>query len=251
MNTIKAARGVVVGADHRRLDRPGQDAAATIVAADGRAGVAVVCDGCGSTVGAQVGAELGARLFANAIATALAAGASPADPALWAGARAAVVARLGAILPGLGRDPEAAVHDLFLFTVVAAAVDADTAAVWAIGDGACVLDRSTTTFGPFADNRPPYLAYDLLGDPRAAVLRTAPAGDVGVAVVATDGAAPLDLAALADDSRVSSHPDALRRRLVVRARPNEEIDWIAQRVVRTPAVLTDDCAVAILRWGPA
>ena len=45
MHTIKLARGVVTGADHRRLDRPGQDAAAAVIAPDGQAACVVVCDG--------------------------------------------------------------------------------------------------------------------------------------------------------------------------------------------------------------
>ena len=250
MNTIKTARGVVVGADHRRLDRPGQDAAATIVAGGGRIAVAVVCDGCGSTPAAQVGAELGARLIATAIANAVVAGAAPGDPDTWAAVRASVVGRLAAIAGGLA-DPEAAVHDLLLFTVVAVVIAGDTVAVWAVGDGMYLLGGQVTTLGPFADNRPPYLGYDLLGDPRPAMLVVAPAGEVGVAVIATDGAAPLDLAAIADDPRLVAHPDALRRHLAIRARSDDRIDWLARRVVRTPAPLADDCAVAILRWGPA
>jgi hypothetical protein len=251
MNTIKTARGVAVGADHRRLDRPGQDAAVTAVGASGRTAVAVVCDGCGSTPAAQVGAELGARLVASAVITALEAGAGAGDPALWSAVRAGVGGRLAGLAAGLGDPAAAAIHDLFLFTIVAAAIDGDTAAVWSIGDGAYFVGGRAATLGPFADNSPPYLAYDLLGDPRAASLATAPAGPAGAVAVATDGAAPLDLAAIADDSRLVAHPDALRRYLAIRARPDEQIDWIARRVVRGPALLHDDCAVAILRWGPA
>jgi hypothetical protein len=248
MNTVRAVRGVVVGADHRRLDRPGQDAAAIQLVPDGGVAVAVVCDGCGSTPAAQVGAELGARLFANAVAHALATGAAPGDPDTWAAARTSVIARLAGLVSGLG-DRDAAVHDLFLFTVVAAAVAGDTAAVWALGDGAYVLGGAVTQLGPFAENRPPYVGYDLVGEPRQASLVTAPAGNAGVALVATDGAAALDLAALADDAGIVAHPDALRRFLAVRARAGDQIDWAAQRVVRAPALLHDDAAVAILRWN--
>jgi hypothetical protein len=249
MNTIKTARAAVTGAEHRRLDRPGQDAAATLVGPG--VGVAVVCDGCGSTPAAQVGAELGARLFAHAIRAAVAAGASPADAATWGSVRAAVAARLGAVAVGLGEDPAAAIHDLFLFTVVAAAVTPELAAVYAIGDGRYLLDGAVRTLGPFADNRPPYLGYDLLCEPRAAVLATAPACRAGVVAVATDGATPLDLAALATDPRFTAHPDALRRHLAVRARTGDSIDWAAQRIAREPALLQDDCAIALVRWEAA
>src|SRR5690349_19663390 len=186
MNTIRIARGVVLGADHRRLDRPGQDAAAVVVGASGRSAVAVVCDGCGSTPAAQVGAELGARLVASAVSTALDGGARAADPDVWAAVRASIGARLAALVAGFA-DPAAAIQDLLLFTIVAAAIDGESAAVWSIGDGAYLLDGRVTTLGPFADNSPPYLAYDVLGEPRAAALATVPAGAAGVLAVATDG----------------------------------------------------------------
>ena len=247
MYTIKAARGVTTGAEHRRAERPGQDAA--VVRIDGSSAVAVVCDGCGSTPHAHVGAELGARWWARAIMAALGAGADPAT--IWAAARTEVVARIAAACEALGGDPLVAIHDLFLFTVVAAAVSPAGAAVYAIGDGGYVLGERTTTLGPFADNQPPYVAYDLLGDPRAAVLATAPAGAAGAALVATDGATALDLAALAADAELVTHPDALRRRLALGARGTDRIDWDARRVVHTPALLRDDAAVAILRWEAA
>jgi hypothetical protein len=105
--------------------------------------------------------------------------------------------------------------------------------------------------GPFADNQPPYLAYDLLGMPATAHVEAwhASAGQI---VVATDGVMDLALDGLLDgrDPRALGHPDGLRRWLAVRARGAERIDWDARRVVRTPAALQDDGAVAVLGWAP-
>jgi hypothetical protein len=47
--------------------------------------------------------------------------------------------------------------------------------------------------------------------------------------------------------RFFEHADALRRRLAILARPAERIDWAERRVVRAPAMLQDDCAIAMLR----
>ena len=65
-------------------------------------------------------------------------------------------------------------------------------------------------------------------------------------VIATDGAADLgyDLAAFC--AVTTANPDALRRRLAVLARGDERIAWGEGRVIRTPAALQDDCAVAIV-----
>ena len=245
MNTISAASAAVTGARHGRIPRNGQDAAASWVS-DG-AGAIVVCDGCGSGASSEVGARLGAQLVIGAIAARLVRGERPS--ALWGGVRAQVVAVLGQLVEAMPGDRAAVVRDHFLFTIVAAAVAGGEACVWAIGDGGYALGGRACVLGPFADNQPPYLAYELLGMAQVAHLDAGDAreGSRGSVMVATDGAAELGLAALVD-ARTLSHPDGLRRRLAVLARGGERIDWDARRIVRTPAALQDDGAVAVLRW---
>jgi hypothetical protein len=250
MNTISAASAAVTGARHLRAARNGQDAVATWLG-DG-AGAAVVCDGCGSGASSEVGARLGAQLVIAAIAARLAAGERPG--ALWDGVRAEVTATLARLADAMPGVREAVIRDHFLFTIVAAAVAGDEACVWAIGDGGYRLaPGALRVLGPFADNQPPYLAYDLLGMPQRAHLDVRDAG-AGQLVVATDGAVELDAAGpgLDDllDARTLAHPDGLRRRLAVLARSGERIDWGARRVVRTPAALQDDGAIAVLAWQP-
>ncbi|HEX7840735.1 MAG TPA: protein phosphatase 2C domain-containing protein, partial [Kofleriaceae bacterium] len=230
MNTISVAWAAVTGARHLRVARNGQDAAAAWAGAG--MGAVVVCDGCSAGAGSEVGARLGAQLVIAQLAARLSDGERPR--ALWSGVRAQVVAALGRLARAMPGDPAAVIREHFLFTIVAAAVAGDEACVWAIGDGAYafrvertpggapdmpdVRDRSAEVardplhvLGPFADNQPPYLAYDLLGMPTAAHLdvRDARAGQI---VVATDGAAELDGAGLFDgllEPRTLAHPDGL------------------------------------------
>jgi hypothetical protein len=248
MNTIsqiRATGAAVIGARHMRGARNGQDAAAVWTAE--ATGAVVVCDGCGSGASSEVGARLGAQLVIAALAQRLAAGTSPADPALWTAVRDEVVAQLGALASAMHGDFAQIVHEHFLFTVVAAAVGGDDAAVWAVGDGAYAIDGRTQVIGPFAENQPPYLAYDLLDMGQPAHVATTSAVRGGAIVVATDGVAELGLEAIAIENSLA-HPDALRRRLAVLARGTERIEWDARRVVRAPAALQDDGAVAILAW---
>jgi hypothetical protein len=268
MNTIKTAAASVIGARHTRAARNGQDAVATwsagaVVRRETGfvvpAAVVVVCDGCSSGARSEVGAQLGANLFTRALAAKLESGASPCDPAMWADARAEVVAQLGALgdeLAGSDDDFVDVVRDQFLFTVVAAAVRGDEAAVWAVGDGVYSFGDYTRELGPFADNAPPYLGYDLLGDARPAhfeVLCTR--GDRGAMsrtiVIGTDGAGEIvgGIERFAG-RRYVEHPDVLRRELSVLAKTQERIDWDERRVIRTPAMVQDDCAIAVLRWEP-
>jgi len=272
ISQVRAAGAAVIGARHLRTARNGQDAAAVWVGEG--AGAVVVCDGCGSGGSSEVGARLGAQLVVAALARRLgAAGAveasgdsmigalgqrpapsrgsastwSPAEPALWEAVRGEVVAQLGGLARAMHGDFAQNVQEHFLFTVIAAAVSGDDAAVWALGDGAYAIDGRQRVLGPFAENQPPYLAYDLLAMRQEAhfVATSAVAG--GSIAVATDGVAELGLDTISIEKSLA-HPDALRRQLAVLARGNERIEWEHRRVVRAPAALQDDGAVAILAW---
>jgi hypothetical protein len=245
--TIRAAAASVTGARHRRGSKNGQDAA--VMWTDDEIAVAVVCDGCSSGASSEVGARLGATLFARALGARLRAGERVCCPATWAAVREDVVRALAELLERMPGDRVQAIHDHFLFTIVAAAATRTEAAVWALGDGAYSLGDYTRVLGPFADNAPPYIAYDLLGEAPPAHFEIA-APSCGAIVIATDGAAELDggLERFAAHKFVD-HPDALRRHLAVLARPPERIDWDERRVVRMPAALQDDCAIGVLRWS--
>ncbi|MBA2544432.1 MAG: hypothetical protein H0V17_32620, partial [Deltaproteobacteria bacterium] len=141
---------------------------------------------------------------------------------------------------------EQVVHDHFLFTIIAAAWQRDEVAVWALGDGGYAIGDRVVPLGPFPDNAPPYLGYDLLGSPQPSHLEVADAS-CGTVTVATDGVIEVGLAGIVEPKHFD-HPDALRRRLAVLARTSERIDWEARRVVRTPAPLQDDGAIAVVRW---
>lgn len=250
MNTISIATAAVTGARHRRVARNGQDAVAAWrgAHADGReVAVVVVCDGCSSGASSEVGARLGGALFACELGRRLRAGQSIACPSTWEGTRASVIRVLEELVERMPGEREETIGELLLFTVVAAALsESGDAAVWALGDGTFALDGATQVLGPFADNEPPYLAYDLLGDARPAHFEIG-SGYTSI-VVASDGACELpDGIARFAEPRFVEHPDALRRELAVLARSGERIAWDERRVVRTPAALQDDCAVGVLR----
>jgi hypothetical protein len=242
MDTISLATAAVTGARHLRTARNGQDAAQAW--AGEHAAAIVVCDGCGSGGSSEVGARLGAQLVIRVLAEQLARGVPATD--VWTCVRERVVASLERLVSELPGAREQIVHEHFLFTIVAAAVSGDQVAVWALGDGGYALGDRTRELGPFLDNQPPYLGYDLLGAPSPAHVEVADAG-CGVAIVATDGATELGLARFAEP-RFLAHPDALRRHLAVEARGTERIEWRDRRVHREAAALQDDGAVAIMRW---
>src|SRR5215470_4240419 len=113
MDTM-SARAAVIGARHARTGRNGQDAAAAWAAGD--AGAIVVCDGCSAGAGSEVGARLAAQVALAAIVDGLRHGVAQ----LWDGVRARVLRALSQLLEQLPGDREQAIHDQFLFTIVAA-----------------------------------------------------------------------------------------------------------------------------------
>lgn len=266
---LRGSAAAVSGARHLRIGRNGQDAAASWVAGrePGDLGAVVVCDGCGSGASSEVGARLGAQLVLGAITRQLEERGAVERGALdhtvmWDRVRADVVRSLETLVRSMPGAREQIVHDHFLFTTIAAVMVGDEIAVWAIGDGAYAIDGRVRELGPFENNQPPYLAYDLLGEPQVAHLEIARGSSV---IVATDGVAEIGLDLLAGGDRAPhslqescaldvrrpcdrfvAHPDALRRQLAIMARSSERVDWDARRVVRTPALLQDDGAVAML-----
>ncbi|HEY4176332.1 MAG TPA: protein phosphatase 2C domain-containing protein [Kofleriaceae bacterium] len=271
MNTksLRVASAAVIGARHTRDARNGQDAATAWC--DGNRAAIVVCDGCGSGASSEVGARLGARAVLGAITARLAAVTMPTpeegasrpssanacsvDAEFWTGVRAEVVAFLGYVARQLPGAMEDVVHDFLLFTIVAAVVVDDTAYVWAIGDGAYAIDGVARELGPFANNQPPYIAYDLIGTPAKAHVETARL--CTSVIIATDGVAEMranDQLAVArisrDPAAFVANPDALRRYLAKQAKSDERIDWATQRVIRTPAHLQDDGAIGLIVREP-
>ena len=242
MNTMSAAvAAAVIGARHLRIPRNGQDAAAAW-ANDGLA-AAVVCDGCSAGASSELGARLGAQIAIAALRRELS-GSSASR--VWPAVRERLVAELTRLVDAMPGDRDQIIHDHFLFTIVAVARRGDEAAVWAIGDGGYGFGDRARVLGPFADNQPPYLGYELLGARPDDHLEVADAA-CGSAIVATDGVAELGLERFSG-SRWFAHPDALRRQLAVLARASERIDWGARTIVRRPAELQDDGAVAMVRW---
>lgn len=237
----RVAGAAVTGARHLRAARNGQDAVATWLGAD--AAAIVVCDGCSAGASSEVGARFGASLVVRMLGERLASGARADDETMWSELRGEAARAIASIADQL---PAGALAEHFLFTVIAAAATRDAAAVWAIGDGAYAFDGDVRVLGPFADNQPPYLAYDLWGEPAAANFERAPAGCRTIAI-GTDGAHELDgMLSRFTAPRFVRHRDAIRRELAVAARGVERIEWEARRIARAPAALQDDCAVAVL-----
>jgi hypothetical protein len=257
LSSVVAAEGCVVGREHRRVGRDGQDGHASRVGP--RAAVAVVTDGCSSGASSEVGARLFAavvsQLAYDHVLEALDGPDGTLDPeALARGVTADLVARLdvvlGVLVPcgegGDGRDAAGAraaaraIERFLLFGFLVAVVAGETAFVFGVGDGVIVTEDEVVVIDPGPENAPPYAAYALLTPdavgsaplPRVHVVR--PGRTMAWIAVATDGLAALpeaSLLALASDARLAKNPSLLGKRL---------------RVLAEAGTFHDDATMAVL-----
>ena len=267
---ILVAGGRISGTEHVRTGRACQDAFAWWCT-DGYA-LAVVCDGCGSGRYSETGAQLGARLWTAALAAAVSAGAlrgatsdrellSRLATDIWPGVRARVTARLAALADDMGAPVADVIVDHFLFTLVGAVMTPGHTVIYSLGDGAYGIDDEVHEIGPYPDNRPPYLGYDLIENRPVhpiAVHECRPTDTVCAVVLATDGIGPLLASDQSADQgllqfsnpRYVRNKDAIRRRLSTLNQEHRAIDWEARVVARQAGIFRDDVAVVTIQRRP-
>jgi hypothetical protein len=149
------AAGSVTGRDHVLVGRNNQDAYHW--ACLPQAVMAIVCDGYGSGKHSEVGAQIGARLMIEAMSRAMQ---GPAH-AFWYRVRQDVLTQLRCLAEQLGGNFPSTVQDYLLFTVVGALVTPQRTFCFSPGDGVMVVNGDQILLGPFPDNAPPSLAYEL------------------------------------------------------------------------------------------
>jgi hypothetical protein len=160
-HAFEVVSGSITGRDHVHALRNNQDALAVVETPEHI--VAVVCDGCSSGRFSEVGAHLGARLIAQEILRNLPDYSAVGIVDRVELARQNVLNQLRVLVDAMGESRSKTVNDYFLFTVVALIIDPDVTLVMSIGDGVFAVNGEFCSIGPFANNAPPYLAYELTG----------------------------------------------------------------------------------------
>ncbi len=241
------AGGTVAGRDHRVAGRNNQDA--FCIAQNEQRVAAIVCDGCGSEGKSEVGAEIGARIIVQHIV---------ASDDLKSGLGAAAEA-----LAGFRAALEKWWNDFFLFTMVGARLTPQEATFFSIGDGLIVVNGERIPLGPFPNNAPPYLGYDLARawEKHLVIHRLLKTDQLTSFLLATDGIDDLiaaegkTLAGRTDtvepidafwtDGRFFKNPDAIRRRLALISREHTAVASDGASIKRTPGFLRDDTTLIV------
>lgn len=162
---IRVAGGSVPGTDHTKPGQPGwinnHDAFTWRNLPKGGV-VAVVSDGCGSGKHSEVGSALGANIFAQTIADEMAKGTN-IDLLPWPRIQQLVMSYLSVMARAMGGSLSQTVNEYYLFTVVGAIVTPEDYCLFSLGDGVYIIDGKVNNLGPFPNNSPPYLMYNLVG----------------------------------------------------------------------------------------
>ena len=162
---IRVAGGSVPGTDHTKPGQPGwinNHDAFTWRQLPGGGVVAVVSDGCGSGKHSEVGSLIGANLFAQIIADEIAKG-TPVSLLSWPRIQQLAISHLSVMARAMGGSLSQTVNDYFLFTLVGAAVTPEEYCIFSLGDGVFIINGDIELLGPFPNNSPPYLMYNLVG----------------------------------------------------------------------------------------
>lgn len=199
MRTLQIAGGSVPGKSHRHSGRNNQDAYTT--RASGTMTAAVVADGCGSGANSEYGAQLGVLSLAGTLAKTQESQ-DPLSSEFWKQIAAQCKHDMFQACP-LGAMEETYKNELviptqfllshLLHTLVGVFVFNGIAYFFSYGDGVFVINGEVTTLGPFKNNAPPYIAYELdpVGFPRSdlgfKIHRAIPLDELDWFIIGTDG----------------------------------------------------------------
>jgi len=165
--------GSIPGVDHTMPGKPGwknnHDAFLWHRAPDFT--VAVVCDGCGSGAHSEIGAKIGARLIVTNVSHYVQryieqSAESPDEYPLfpyWDRVRMHILSQISVLAHAMGGSFSQVISDYFLFTVVGALITPRKTFIFSIGDGMYLINGKGSSFGPFPNNEPPYLTYEIVG----------------------------------------------------------------------------------------
>ncbi|MFA6437237.1 MAG: protein phosphatase 2C domain-containing protein [Candidatus Paceibacterota bacterium] len=276
-NQFEIAGGTVLGTNHQRCGKNNQDAFLWQITED--AVVIVVADGCGSKPHSEVGAKIGSQLIVNEIITNLyengfldALGNDIATNNLWSLIERNVLEKIYALAHSMDRDLHAqAIADYFLFTMIGAIATKNKTIIFSLGDGAYIINGEVTQIGPFPDNAPPYLAYQLL-DPQTLDIdqrllhiktkRIIETPEIKNLLIGTDGVCDLirqsekqipgsqdqvgQINWFWENDKCFSNPDMIRRRLSMMNRQSLRIDE-KKHLAKESGILPDDTTLVVMR----
>ena len=172
----------------------------------------------------------------------------------------------------MGGSKSETVNDFFLFTLIGVVISGNSVVTFGIGDGHVYVNGKPNKIGPFPNNEPPYLAYNLVetslkdADPsllRFQIHNIEWIDEVNSILLATDGLDDLiraenkkmpgkeesvgPVSQFWEEDRYFKNPDMVRRRLFLINRDLSQINWEARKVSKENGHLADDTTIVVIR----
>ncbi len=265
---LELAGGSVTGRDHVRVGKNNQDAYSWRLDQD--SAIAVVCDGCGSGTHSEVGAKLGVRIVVATLQQAVDQNGLTLDTEeVWSNIQQDWLTRLHQWVVQLGGDRGRTIQDYLLFTIAGVVITPATTTIFALGDGVIAINGAVMRLGPFANNAPPYLAYDLLApvatnpSMQLRIVQRLPTDHLESLLIGSDGVGDLiqvanqslpgrtepvgEIGQFWQDDRYFRNPDQVRRRLALINREVTILDNSTHRYLKQPGLLPDDTTLISIR----
>jgi len=269
---FEISAGTVVGKLHAMAGKNNQDAFYAIHTDDFMIGV--VSDGCGSEPYSEVGSLIGCRMLAKMISQRAALISndnriSEISPLFWENAEEEILTQIINLSGKIGHDAIEVVSNFFLFTLVGFIITRRESLFFSLGDGVIIINGEIKILGPFPDNAPPYLAYNLFTltpikpESGIKIQKIVDTDSIESILVGTDGVEHLikaeGLKIPGRDETVGpisrfwtencffENPDMVRRRLTVINRPCVKFDGDSKSIIREYGHLPDDTTLIAVR----
>lgn len=225
--------------------------------------IAVVSDGCGSSLDSEVGAKIGSKLFAQRTQYWMEKWGLDVshrdimelrEEFMWELIRTDVVAELKDVAIGMGPSLHRTIKDSFLFTVVGVVLTNQVFVLFTIGDGFAAKNGREEPLIEYPGDAPPYMMYapimDKLMNPppescEVAIHEICPTGIVENIAIGSDGVGKYllpvldgDLSEFWREDKYFNNPDQVRRRLALINKTN---------FVKVRGPLKDDTTLVVIR----
>lgn len=159
MKQFEIAQGGVIGRDHRLTPKNYQDGRCLYQNEDFT--VAIVTDGCGSSLHSEIGAQLGAKLMCRYLANECQRVGS-SDQIQWSRVLQNLRSTMHGLARELGESLSQVVMEYLLFSIVGVVISKSEAIFFSIGDGVIVINDEVNVVEPMEGNQPQYWAYQLV-----------------------------------------------------------------------------------------
>ena len=269
INDFRVAGGSIIGTEHVRTGKNNHDD--FFWDKNEKILIGLACDGCGSGKHSEVGSKIGSRLIANSFLHLC----KPEAAVPWERIRHDVIAQIQILTTAMGGSFSQTINDYFLFTVVGALITSQASYLFSIGDGFIAVNGEIIRVGPFANNTPPYLAYELVSSSidrdllKFHVHKTIGTEEVQSILIGTDGVFDLEnseekkipgkedlvghISQFWQDKRYYNNPDMIRRslslinRCVTRIPRGEDSSL---KIQHENGLLPDDTTIVAIRRIP-